>query len=85
MVGLSICQAASSFICSFFVDFFGRKNLILKGQKTLIFILFSIFIVDNLRDYLYPNLLHFLIIALLYIHIIVFNFSLGPVCIIYAA
>lgn len=48
MVGLSLCQAVASFICSFFVDFFGRKYIILKGQQTLIFILFSIFIVDNM-------------------------------------
>lgn len=85
MVGLSLCQAAASFICSFFVDFFGRKYLLLKGQQTLIFILFSIFIVDNLQDFLAPKLLHFCIVVLLYAHVITFNFSLGPVAIMYAA
>jgi hypothetical protein len=28
---------------------------------------------------------HLLIIVLLYLHVVAFNFSLGPVCIIYAA
>jgi hypothetical protein len=85
MVGLSLCQAAASLICSLFVDYFGRKYLILRGQRALILILFSIFIVDNLQEYLDAQVLHLLIIALLYLHVITFNFSLGPICIIYSA
>jgi hypothetical protein len=84
-VGLSVCQAGASLICSRFVDLFGRKYLILKGQQALIFILFTIFLVDNLQEELNLKLLRYVIIALLYIHVIAFNFSLGPVCIIYAA
>ena len=85
MVGLAICQVGASLICSRFVDYFGRKFLILRGQQTLIFILFVIFIVDNIQEELNLKVLHYLIIALLYVHVIAFNFSLGPVAIIYAA
>lgn len=85
MVGLAFCQAITSLICSLFVDYFGRKYLLLKGQKALIFILFGIFVVDNLDGIINRQLVHLLIVALLYAHVITFNFSLGPICIIYAA
>ena len=85
MIGLALCQTLASLICSFLVDLFGRKYLLLKGQKVLILILFAIFLVDNLQDFIPAKLLHVLIVVLLYLHIIIFNFSLGPVAIIYAA
>jgi hypothetical protein len=85
MIGLALTQTFASLICSFLVDLFGRKYLILKGQKILIMILFSIFVVDNMQDYVSSQFLHILIVILLYLHIITFNFSLGPVGIIYAA
>lgn len=85
MIGLALTQTFASLICSFLVDLFGRKYLILKGQKILIMILFSIFVVDNMQEYISSQFLHILIVVLLYLHIITFNFSLGPVGIIYAA
>jgi len=58
----------------------------LKGQQILIFILFMIFIVDQLKVYIDDSkLIHYTIIALIYLHIVVYNFSLGPVGIVYAA
>lgn len=50
MLGLAFCQGVSSLICSRFVDLFGRKFLLMKGQQILIGILLAIFVVDNLGD-----------------------------------
>jgi hypothetical protein len=72
-------------ICSKIIDIFGRKYLLLKGQQILILILAMIFIVDHLKDLIDKDLVNYIIIALIYLHIVVFNFSLGPVGIIYAA
>jgi MFS family permease len=85
MLGLSFCQVVSSIISGRFIDLFGRKYLLIRGQQTLIVILTLIFIVDNLDEYFSKNFIHYFIIFLLYLHVIAFNFSLGPVCIIYAA
>lgn len=85
MVGLSVCQVLASIICSRFIDHFGRRYLIMKGQQVLIFILIAIFVVDNMQDFANISILHYIIIILIYCHIITFNFSLGPVGIIYAA
>jgi hypothetical protein len=48
MLGLAFCQLLSCLIVGRFIDPFGRKYLILKGQQALIVILGLIFIVDNL-------------------------------------
>lgn len=85
ILGLSICQFIASLICSKIIDVFGRKYLLLKGQQILILILVVIFIVDQLKDLIDKDLVHYIIIALIYLHIVVFNFSLGPVGIIFAA
>lgn len=85
MLGLSVCQVCSCLFAGKFIDQFGRKYLLLRGQASLVAILMGIFIVDNLQEYIHPKLVHYAIIALIYAHIVVFNFSLGPVCIIYAA
>jgi MFS family permease len=85
MVGLAVCQAISTMICGKLIDQYGRKYLILRGQQTLIFVLGLLFVIDNADGFIKPKIASYLIIALLYIHVIVFNFSLGPVCIIYAA
>ena len=86
VIGLSICQFIASLICSKIIDVYGRKFLVLKGQQILIFILFMIFIVDQLKVYIDDSkLIHYTIIALIYLHIVVYNFSLGPVGIVYAA
>lgn len=85
MVGLSLCQIVGSLICSRFIDYFGRKYLILRGQRLLILVLFTIFVVDNIQEELGFKFLHYIIIALLYLHVFIFNLSLGPACIIYAA
>jgi len=86
MLGLAFCQLVSATISGRFIDLFGRKYLLVRGQRILIVLLMLIFVVDNLEGYLYSmGSAHLLIIVLLYLHIIAFNFSLGPVCIIYAA
>jgi MFS family permease len=86
MLGLALCQLVTATISGRFIDLFGRKYLLVRGQQTLIVLLLLIFAVDNLEGYLYSmGSAHLVIIVLLYLHIIAFNFSLGPVCIIYAA
>jgi MFS family permease len=85
MLGLAFCQGASSLICSRFVDLFGRKFLLMKGQQILIGILLAIFVVDNLGDEMGIPGLSYLTVMLIYAHVIIFNFSLGPVAVIYAA
>jgi len=84
MLGLALCQTISCLTIGRFIDLFGRKYLLMKGQQALIVILGVIFVMDNLQDYYSSNVLHYLIIIMLYVHIIAFNFSLGPVCIVYA-
>jgi len=51
----------------------------------LVLILFSIFMVDQFKDHINSHLVPYIIVILIYIHIIVFNFSLGPIGTIYAA
>jgi hypothetical protein len=84
MLSLSICQVLSSIVSSRFIDKFGRKYLFLRGQSTLIFILFSVYVIDSMSSYIRIEYTHYLIISLIFIHVITFNCSLGPVCIIYA-
>jgi len=85
MLGLALCQAFTCIFCGRFIDLFGRKYLLIRGQGALIVILFAIFLIDNMRDYLLPKVVHFTIIALIYLHVIIFNVSLGPICMVYAA
>ena len=84
MLALAVCQAISSIISSRFIDKFGRKYLFIRGQSTLIFILFTVYVVDSMSNYVKVEITHYLIISLIFMHVITFNCSLGPICIIYA-
>ena len=85
MVGLALCQLLSCSISGRFIDSFGRKYLLVRGQFGLIIILAAIFLVDSYSSWFRKDIEHYILICLIYSHIIIFNFSLGPVCIIYAA
>jgi MFS family permease len=85
MLGLSLFQLLACSFSGRFIDSFGRKYLLLRGQVAIILILGVIFILDSFADMLEKSLYNQLLIALFYLHVIVFNFTLGPVCILYAA
>jgi SP family galactose:H+ symporter-like MFS transporter len=85
MLGLALCQLLSCTFSGKFIDSFGRKYLLIKGQAGIILVLWTIFVVDSYSSLFRKDIYNYLLIALLYIHIIIFNFTLGPVCIIYAA
>lgn len=85
MVGLALCQLLACTFSGKFIDSFGRKYLLIRGQAGLILILAIIFLVDTYKELFRRDMYHYLLISLIYVHIIIFNFSLGPVCIIYAA
>lgn len=85
MVGLALCQLLACTFSGKFIDSFGRKYLLVRGQAGLILILAIIFLVDTYKELFRRDMYHYLLISLIYVHIIIFNFSLGPVCIIYAA
>jgi MFS family permease len=85
MLGLALSQMIACICAGRFIDTFGRKFLILRGQVAVIVILVVIYLTDNTFESLSKDLTHYLLIALIYIHVIVFNFTLGPICILYAA
>lgn len=85
MLGLALCQLLACISAGRFIDTYGRKFLILRGQLAVIIILVVIYLTDNTFDSLSKEISHYLLIALIYIHVIVFNFTLGPICILYAA
>ena len=85
MMGIAFCQVFSSSISGNFIDMFGRKFLLERGLIILTVILGLIFMVDNLDVYISPSIVHYIIISLIYMHVIAFNFTLGPICILYSA
>lgn len=85
MVGLALCQLISCSFSGRFIDSFGRKYLLIRGQAGLIIVLGTIFFVDSYNELFRRDIYHYILISLIYLHIVIFNFSLGPVCIIYAA
>ena len=86
MLGMAFCQLAACSMSGRFIDSFGRKYLMLRGQIGLIGIMMTIFLVDSCADYLPSrDFYHYTLIFLFYSHVIVFNFTLGPICILYAA
>ena len=52
MVGLSSCQLIACLVANRLIDPFGRRFIILWGQRLLIMILGLIFVVDNIEDIL---------------------------------
>ena len=85
ILGMAFCQLLACSFSGRFIDSFGRKYLILKGQIGIISIMAAIFIIDSWQDSLVRNTYHYILICLFYLHVIIFNFSLGPVHILYAA
>ena len=85
MFVLSVAQVISAFVSSRVIDLYGRKKMILNGQKLLIIVLMGIFVSDRIIQLFSSKLAEVLIVLLLFVHILVFNMTLGPVCIIYCA
>ena len=85
MLGMALCQLLACSLSGRFIDSFGRRFLLIRGQIGIIIIMGSIFLADCLSEYMRKNIYHYSLIALFYLHVIVFNFSLGPICILYAA
>jgi len=86
MLGLSFCQLVACSMSGRFIDTFGRRYLMMRGQTCLIVIMVTIFLVDSCADYLPSrDFYHYTLIVLFYAHVIVFNITLGPICILYAA
>ena len=47
MLGLALCQLVACTISGWFIDSFGRRYLMLRGQIGLIIIMVTIFVVDS--------------------------------------
>ena len=82
---MAFCQLVACSFSGRFIDSFGRKYLLLKGQIAIIIIMSTIFLVDSFQDVMEKYVYHYLLIFLFYLHVVAFNFSLGPVHIMYAA
>lgn len=85
MLGMAFCQLGACTLSGRLIDSFGRKCLVLWGQMGLMGVLSAIFLVDCCSDLMRPQAYHYTLITLFYLHVIVFNFTLGPVGILYAA
>ena len=85
MIGLALCQLLSCTWSGYFIDTYGRKFLLIRGQFSLIMILLTIFLIDSFSDYFRKDIYHYLLVSLFYIHVVVFNFSIGPIALLYAA
>ena len=82
---MSIVQILSTMLSIFTIDKIGRKKLILGGQYTIIMALLGIFLSDYGLSLYAEEMGDICIVGLLFVHILVFNFTLGPVCIVYCA
>ena len=85
ILGMSLCQLVACSFSGNFIDRFGRKYLILRGQIGVVLIMVMIFLVDSWSDMLDRTVYHYILVCLFYLHVVVFNFSLGPVHLLYAA
>jgi len=85
ILGMAFCQLVACSFSGRFIDTFGRKYLLLKGQLGIIGIMTVIFLIDSWQEFISKEIYHSSLICLFYLHVVFFNFSLGPVHILYAA
>lgn len=86
MLTCSFIQLVSNIISTNIIEKYGRKIIILGGQIMLVGILFIIFVCEFIKDHVYySHSFEYVVIGMIFLHIFVFNLSLGPMCIVYAS
>jgi hypothetical protein len=85
MLFLAFGQLLASMMSGRILNKYGRKGLFIKGQLLLVVILIFCFFLDIKNPYISLSRRHFLMGILINLHVIVFNLSLGPICIFYCS
>lgn len=84
IIALSVFQVLATLLSTQVVDKLGRKIMILRGQIFVALCLICITIFDKLlSQVLGSNVISICIIALIFLHLLAMNLTLGPCCIIY--
>jgi len=77
---LGLLQVAVTFLSGFLLNRYGRRTLMLLGSSIVVFSLLSAFLCESLL----PDS-HSLVSALIFLHLVGFSLSLGPVSMVYVA
>lgn len=85
MLFLAFGQLLAVMMSGKLLNNYGRKGIFIKGQYLIIFILLLCFFLDIDNPYLNLDRRHFLLGILINLHVIVFNLTLGPICIFYCS
>jgi MFS family permease len=86
LIGLAFSQIIANLFSGKLIDKYGRKSIFLKGQFLIVIILTLVFLLDlKQMSFLSLSYKHSMMILLIFLHVIVFNISLGPICIFYCS
>lgn len=85
MLFLAFGQFFAAMISGKLLNKYGRKQIFITGQSVLVLILVLCFFLDMDNPYLNLDGRNFLLGVLINLHVIVFNLTLGPICIFYCS
>lgn len=85
MLFLAFGQLLASMMSGKLLNKFGRKQIFIKGQKMLVAILLLCFLFDIKNPFVSVSTRRLCLGILINLHVIVFNLTLGPVCIFYCS
>lgn len=85
MLFLALGQLLAAMMSGKLLNKYGRKGIFIKGQYLIVLILILCFFLDINNPYFNLDKKHFLLGVLINVHVIVFNLTLGPICIFYCS
>jgi MFS family permease len=85
MLFLAFGQLLAAMMSGKLLNKYPRKTIFLIGQEVIIIILFLCFFFDMPNHFLSPGIRHFCMGILINLHVVIFNLTLGPICIFYCS
>lgn len=85
MLFLAFGQLLAAIMSGKLMNKYDRKKIFIKGQQIIIIILFLCFFFDTKNPFFSLQTRHFCMGILINLHVIVFNLTLGPICIFYCS